>query len=64
LTTLKIERDRLVCYPFPEITDEPNLTGQTQTLTPWFDSHTKPAGNGYVTSQPLNGNARKRRVTV
>ena len=33
-------------------------------VTKWLDSHTKPAGNGHSTSQPLNGNALKRRVTV
>jgi len=33
-------------------------------MTHWLDSHTKPAGNGQPTSTPLNGQARKRRVTV
>ncbi len=33
-------------------------------VTKWLDSHTKPAGNGHPTPQPLNGGALKRRVTV
>jgi len=33
-------------------------------VTKWLDSHTKPAGNGHTTPQPLNGTALKRRVTV
>ena len=33
-------------------------------VTKWLDSHTKPAGNGHSTTQPLNGNALKRRVTT
>lgn len=33
-------------------------------MTHWLDSHTKPAGNGQVGGTPLNGQARKRRVTL
>ena len=33
-------------------------------VTKWLDSHTKPADNGHSTSPPVNGNPRKRRVTV
>ena len=33
-------------------------------VTLWLDAHTKPAGNGHAISQPLNGQTRKRRVTV
>ena len=33
-------------------------------MTHWLDGHTKPAGNGQPTSTPLNGQPRKRRVTV
>jgi SpoVK/Ycf46/Vps4 family AAA+-type ATPase len=33
-------------------------------VTKWLDSHTKPAGNGHTASHPVNGSARKRRVTV
>ena len=33
-------------------------------VTKWLDSHTKPAGNGHTSPQPLNGNGLKRRVTV
>jgi hypothetical protein len=32
-------------------------------MTKWLDTHTKPAGNGHSAS-PVNGSARKRRVTV
>jgi hypothetical protein len=30
----------------------------------WLDSHTKPAGTGQTTNTPVNGQPRKRRVTV
>ena len=33
-------------------------------MTHWLDSHTKPAGNGQPTTTSLNGQPRKRRVTV
>jgi hypothetical protein len=33
-------------------------------VTKWLDSHTKPAGNGHSTTQPLDGKTLKRRVTV
>ena len=33
-------------------------------VTKWLDSHTKPAGNGHGTSQPLNGDALRRRDCV
>ena len=33
-------------------------------VTKWLDSHTKPAGHGHTVAQPINGTARKRRVTV
>jgi SpoVK/Ycf46/Vps4 family AAA+-type ATPase len=33
-------------------------------VTKWLDTHTKPAGNGHISSVPSNGAARKRRVTV
>jgi ATP-dependent 26S proteasome regulatory subunit len=33
-------------------------------MTHWLDSHTKPAGNGQPATTPLNGQPRKRRVTV
>jgi SpoVK/Ycf46/Vps4 family AAA+-type ATPase len=33
-------------------------------MTHWLDSHTKPAGNSQTAASPLNGQARKRRVTA
>jgi SpoVK/Ycf46/Vps4 family AAA+-type ATPase len=40
-------------------TDPESVTAMTK----WLDTHTKPAGNVHSTS-PINGTARKRRVTV
>ncbi len=54
-----------VLATIPEIRPLSKTVPESVTeVTKWLGSHTKPAGNGHGTSQPLSGNTLKRRVSV
>ena len=61
---VELGNDHLIAA-IPEIRPLSKTDPESVTeVTKWLDSHTKPAGNGHTSSLPINGAARKRRVTV